>query len=85
MHTQAELTRVDNGHNGRMLSGTFTLEIVRMTAATRQTFSVPVQIFIIVFFHNLSSKPSSYYSEIKTVTLKELDAILIFADSPNQF
>lgn len=37
------------------------------------------------FFHNLSSKPSSYYSEIKTVTLKELDAILIFADSPNQF
>lgn len=71
--------------NGRMLSGTFTLEIVRMTAATRQTFSIPVLFFIIVFFHNLSSKPSSYYSEIKAVTLKELDAILIFADSPNQF
>lgn len=71
--------------NGRKSSGTFTLEIVRMTAATRQTFSIPVLFSIIVFFHNISSKPSSYFSEIKTVKVKEPDAILIFADAPNQF
>lgn len=56
-----------------------------MTAATRQTFSIPVLFSIIVFFHNISSKPSSYFSEIKTVKVKEPDAILIFADAPNQF
>lgn len=56
-----------------------------MTAAMRQTFYIPVLFFIIVFFLSLSSKSSSYYSEIKTVTLKELDAILVFVDSPNQF